>query len=287
MDPIAKTAYYCCGVRMLDARSDHPVCGDHLAEHFMDAEARALFRRFDDLHGPNHSNAARHRLVDDLLRERLRAEPHLRVLLLGAGFDTRAFRLHGGSWLEVDQPAIVALKNGILPADGARNPLRRLAVEFGRDDLHECLAEWCDAAAPTVVVMEGVSMYLSPQQLRGTLRTLQRLLPRHALICDLMTRTFARRYGAQLRKRIMELGGQFAALMDQPAGFVAAQGYRLAAHFSIPGRAVDHGSVRIPRWIFNTLLRSLRDGYQLYVFEHGTDGGAADAPRAPRPDAAS
>ena len=34
--------------------------------------------------------------TEDLVREALRADPHRRVILLGAGFDTRAFRLTGG-----------------------------------------------------------------------------------------------------------------------------------------------------------------------------------------------
>lgn len=269
MDPIAKTAYYCCGVRMLDAQGAKPICGDHLAERFMDAEARALFKRFEDLPAPNASNAARHRIIDDLLRGRLAAQPQLRVLLLGAGFDTRAFRLSGGEWLEVDQPSVIALKNEILPAASAPNPLQRMEMDFGTENLQDKLASWCDPAVPTVVVMEGVSMYLSPGPLGITLKALQRVLPRHTLICDLMTRKFASRYSAKLRERIVELGGSFAELMDDPGSFVAAQGYRRAGDFSIPGRAAEHGSLPIPSWLLNTLLRSVRDGYRVYVFESG------------------
>lgn len=270
MDPIAKTAYYCCGVRTMDAHSANPVCGDTLAERFMDAEAKAVFKHFEDLGYPNASNAARHRIVDDLLRERLAANPQLRVLLLGAGFDTRAFRLHGGDWLEVDQPSIIAIKNKIMPAAGAPNPLGRMTMDFAKDRLEDKLAEWSDATLPTVVVMEGVTMYLSPEQFADTAQALHRLLPRHTLICDLITRRFARRFSAKLRRRIVALGGEFAELMDDPASLVASQGYRQAASFSIPGRAAEHGSVRLPRWLLNTLLRSLRDGYRIYVFE-GTE----------------
>jgi methyltransferase (TIGR00027 family) len=264
VDPIAKTAYYCCGVRMADARSARPVCGDELAQRFMDAEARALFKRFEHFRGPNASNAARHRIIDDLLRERLAAESGLRVLLLGAGFDTRAFRLQGGQWLELDQPALIARKEAILPASEAPNPLQRLTIDFARERLADKLAPWA-GAAPTMVVMEGVSMYLGPEELASTLHTLGQLLPGHTLVCDLMTRTFARRYSGRLRRRIMELGGNFAELLDDPEGLITAQGYRPLARHAIAGRAVEHGSIPLPRWLFNTLLRSLRDGYQVHV----------------------
>jgi hypothetical protein len=36
---------------------------------------------------------------------------------------------------------------------------------------------------------------------------------------------------------------------------------------SIAGAAVDYGAPFAPRWLLNTLLRSLRDGYRTYIFD--------------------
>lgn len=96
LEPVSKTAYYCCGVRALDAGATHPVCGDQYAERFMTAEAWALFEPFRGFRAPNASNIARHRLIDDLLRARLARQPETTVVIVGAGFDARAFRLPGG-----------------------------------------------------------------------------------------------------------------------------------------------------------------------------------------------
>jgi methyltransferase (TIGR00027 family) len=274
MNPIARTAYYCCGVRMKDARSADPLCGDDLAHHFMDAEAQELFRQFECFRGPNASNVARHRIIDDLLRKYLQINPRLRVLLLGAGFDTRAFRLAGGQWLELDQPALISFKESRLPSAGAPNSLQRVGIDFARESLAGKLAHW-QGDESVVVVMEGVSMYLGPEQLQATLDTLGEVFPRHLLVCDLMTPAFSRRYSSGLRRRIRELGGDFAQLLDDPAQFVTASGYRQLGRFSIARRAVEHGTLPIPRWIFNTLLRSLRDGYQIHVFE---SADSLDAP---------
>ncbi|MFL6665394.1 MAG: class I SAM-dependent methyltransferase [Rhizobacter sp.] len=268
MDPIAKTAWYCCGARAADARSERPVCGDHLADRFMEGEAQAVFQRFAGrkFQAPNVSNATRHRIIDDLLRERLRAQPDLPVVLLGAGFDTRAFRLTGGRWLELDQPAVIALKEEKLPAAQAPNPLQRIAIDFARDSLADKLAPWAGTPG-AVVVMEGVSMYLEPDALRATASTLQRLLPGHTLVCDMIDSTFVRRYSGPLRQAIRELGGEFAAPQDDPAGLVASLGYRKAGEWSVVGRSVELGALQMPRWLLNTLMRSLRDGYRVYRFE--------------------
>ena len=56
-------------------------------------------------------------------------------------------------------------------------------------------------------------------------------------------------------------------IVHYPAATVASAGYGLRDKRSVPGAAVDFGTVGLPRWLLNTLLRSLRDGYQVYTFE--------------------
>ena len=93
MGPISNTAFYCCGIRMRDAESARPVCGDQFAKLFMNEHGMEIYRRFAGERGPNMSNVARARYIDDLLRARLAANPRLQVVLFGCGFDSRAFRL--------------------------------------------------------------------------------------------------------------------------------------------------------------------------------------------------
>jgi hypothetical protein len=82
-----------------------------------------------------------------------------------------------------------------------------------------------------------------------------------------MTAKFARRYSAAIRQRITELGGQFAPLVDDPSSIVQAAGYRQVERVSMVARACELGALKIPRFLLNTVLRSLRDGYCAYRFE--------------------
>ena len=50
-------------------------------------------------------------------------------MIICAGFDTRAFRLPGGCWVELDEPALLAPKEAELPARSAPNPRTRVAIE--------------------------------------------------------------------------------------------------------------------------------------------------------------
>ena len=87
-------------MRAADAASDTRICGDTLAERFMNDEARRVWEEFKSFTLPNASNAARHVMIDEHLRRALAADPSAIVVIIGCGFDTRAFRLSGGRWSE-------------------------------------------------------------------------------------------------------------------------------------------------------------------------------------------
>ncbi len=266
MEQIAKTAYYCCGVRAADAKRDQPLCGDTIAGRFMTGEGEEIFARFKDLKGPNLFNVLRHRIIDDWLKERLRDTPDLRIVLLGAGFDTRAFRFPGGRYVEIDQPEIIAAKEAKLPASAAPNPLARVAIEFSAEALAEKLAPW-RGEHPVVVVMEGVAFYLKKTELRKTLNTLVTTFPRHVLMCDLATAPFVRQHCDWLKLWVEELGGHLGEPFDDPAAAVMASGYRERARISLADRARELGKLPIPSLLYNTVLRGLQTGYQVYRFE--------------------
>jgi methyltransferase (TIGR00027 family) len=266
LKPVSKTAYYCCGVRALDAGVSRSVCSDRYAQRFMTPEAWALFEPFRDLHAPNATNVARHRMIDDLVQARLARRPETGVVVIGAGFDTRPFRLRGGRWVELDEPALIALKEERLPASEAPNPLARVSVTFGREPLEEALRPFRHLTEP-IVVLEGVLPYLSAAEVERLLQALRNTFTHLTLICDLTTRGFARLYAGKIGKRLRELGAPYGRLEREPLELIEGGGFRLTSRESIAGRAVALGTLGFSRWLLATVLRSLRDGYTVAIFE--------------------
>jgi methyltransferase (TIGR00027 family) len=268
MNAVAKTAYYCCGVRAADAKSGNPICGDTFAERFMTEEGRAAFAHFDkpEYRDPNKSNAVRARIIDDILRDEIAARPDVPVFIVGAGFDTRAFRLGGGRWFEFDQPELIKTKNALLPASESSNPLKRIAVVFEKGELEKKLSKWA-GTTDAIVVLEGVSEYLTQDQLAETLRIFRTALPRHKLICDLMNERFRLKYTGKFREELRKLGTDFETLSYRPEETVIKAGYRVHSSASVVGRSCELGAVRIPRLLLMTFLRSLRDDYRVYRFD--------------------
>lgn len=267
MKPISQTAFYCCGVRMQDAERDKPVCGDVYAKVFMNEDGLRILEKFKDETGPNSSNVARHRIIDDLLRQELAAHPDLRVVIIGAGFDSRAYRLEGGTWLELDEPQVIAYKNERLPVSDSQNELHRIAIDFSSDSLEDKLSPFAGRGGPVVVVVEGVFMYLEQRAIEQLLHTLPRLFPRHKLICDLMTRKFFEKYGRTMHEKLTGMGATFKFTADNPEEIFVKSGYQRVDRISIVVKSTEFERRKIPKILFRTLLRTLANGYAIYVFE--------------------
>lgn len=265
MKPVSKTAFYCTGVRALDARKAQPACGDHYAERFMDGEGWKTFAPFVGFTGPNASNAARPRIIDDLLRERLAMARDQRVVLIGAGFDSRAFRLTGGRWLEVDEPQVFAFKEPRLPEATAPNPLTRLPVDFSTERLLDRLRPFAESG-PVTIVVEGVLMYLGETRIRELLQTLRATFPRGEILCDVMTATFFNRFSRPIHEKIQELGASFT-LPERPIEAIFnEESYTQTAQISIARHPSALPHMPLPMRVFVRMSRTFRDGYTIRVF---------------------
>ena len=263
--PVSRTAFYCCVIRADDAARPDPLCGDTFAARFVNDEVRRDLAAATRLRNPAMSNVARHRMVDDLVRDAVASDPARRIILVGAGFDTRAYRMPAGRFIEIDDPSLLAFKEQRLPSAEATPPIERIPGVFQSSSPEQYLKPLAgDDRA--LVILEGVSMYLTDGALGQLAEGLTRYLPNGTLICDLMSAVFARRFGGALQKAFRSLGATFGNQSAQPSELFVNAGMTPASHRSIPGYASQFGRLPIPQWLLNTLLRELRDGYQLWVF---------------------
>lgn len=144
---------------------------------------------FLDLGWPRTRSSAvvRTRLIDDLLREAMRGGAR-QALLLGAGFDSRPYRLvelGGVPVFEVDHPSTQKAKRHRLEARLGRLPgsVRFVPVDFEKDDLEAALRQaGFDARTATVAIWEGVVSYLTAPAVDQNFRMLARMLAPGSLL---------------------------------------------------------------------------------------------------------
>jgi methyltransferase (TIGR00027 family) len=121
----------------------------------------------------------RHRFMDEHMLDAL-ASGAAQVLMLGAGYDSRAYRfadvLDGRPVYEVDLAPISRRKAAIVEAHAARfgpTAVHRVEIDFQVDSLEQRLVESGFApGAPTYVVWEGVTPYLSSDAVSAALETI-------------------------------------------------------------------------------------------------------------------
>ena len=265
-NPISRTAYYTLGVRAWDASRSKPVCGDSFAKDFMNEEAQNVWREFKDQLMPNASNASRHAIIDTYLHDALSVASDSQVVIIGAGFDTRAFRIKGGVWIEVDEPAIITYKESKLAASKAYNKLIRIPIHFATESLPDKLTPFAKPAT-THIIIEGVLMYLTHEQRKHLIKDLQNLFPKHIVYCDLMRQSFFEKYGGPIHEKITALGARFTDMTEHPENLFLDNGYRMLSCVSIPLYAARNAKIGIPSFIIRYFLKTLRDGYQICRFE--------------------
>ena len=188
MQGASSTALMVCAYRARATRWARPIMTDRWAAALAGDDGERIAAGFD-VHWPAMEIwlALRVAYLDRLVAlatDRLGAR---QVVILGAGYDTRAARLPkaGVRYFEVDHPDTQAAKRERLatlpgyPIDAAIYA----PCDFEREDPVERLrAAGLDAREPTLVLWEGVVPYLSEAAVRATATTLARGLDSLSLI---------------------------------------------------------------------------------------------------------
>lgn len=123
--------------------------------------------------GALSSGIARTRYIDDLLQQTIQHNIK-QVIILGAGFDTRALRLDFLSAIpviEIDHPNTARRKTSILKKSLGHLPnhIHYWQIDFNKESLQELAArEKLDFSIPTTIIWEGVTNYLDEQAINNT-----------------------------------------------------------------------------------------------------------------------
>lgn len=168
-------------LRALDASSPEPVLGDGYA---VEAVRRIGFD-WDRLAKRGLANdcyavALRANRFDEIATEFLRHHETAAVVNLGCGLDSRAFRIApppGVRWFDVDLPEVIELRSRLYADGEGYRMLAGSATDAHR--LHELPPD-----RPTLVIIEGLLMYLSPAVNRELLQRLTARFPTGEILFD-------------------------------------------------------------------------------------------------------
>ncbi|MDQ6840712.1 MAG: SAM-dependent methyltransferase [Actinomycetota bacterium] len=251
MNAIGRTARLTAAARAVESRQPDRLFVDDYAEALAGPEGFALMERLEAFTGGrNPVLPLRTRFYDEVIHGVVHQGQVRQVVLLAAGFDSRAFRLTwpiGTTVFEVDQPALLADKATVLaelraePACDHRIVAADLTDDWtsalddaGYDDQQTCL--W---------VAEGLLCYLPEPAVAQLLRTTSDHSRKGSqLATDFIGNTFlASPAMAPMRTTLTEIGAPWQSGSDQPEQLLTATGWR-------PERVLQPGE---PGFDFRTL----------------------------------
>jgi methyltransferase (TIGR00027 family) len=278
-NPAAQTAL---GTMVLAAveqqeAAERRLVDDDLAPQFLPAAQRALVRATRwapvrrlwiaavERSGPGlwANLTCRKRFIDDKLDESL-ADMQA-VVILGAGLDTRPYRLAHRSEIpvyEVDLPVNIDRKAAVVrrALGGPPATVHLVPVDFERDDLSAALAaHQYRSAIRTFFIWEGVTQYLTADAVAATFEYLGHAAPSSRLVFTYVRRDFidgVNLYGAaplyrrfRQKRHVWHFGMQPEEVPD----FLAQYGWRvieqagpdyLVQHYVVPtGRSLGASEI--------------------------------------------
>lgn len=191
--------------------------------------------------GARPSGIARTRLIDDMVLRAVEGGVE-QIVVLGAGFDCRAYRLgplQATRVFEVDRAEVLAMKRERLQLALGAWPehVRFVDIDLGRQDPGEALgAARFDRARRTFFLWEGVTNYLDAEAVDATLRFIATVVAGSQVCFTYVDRaaldgsmTFP---GQRTLERTLGRAGERWTFGFDPAdlgGYLAARGLRLLA----------------------------------------------------------
>ena len=229
-----------------------PICDDPWASGIAGEEGHAVARRYDEAFV--HMElwvALRTAFIDERVRRLTSPSGGVtQVVLLGAGFDTRAARLarSGVRFFEVDREETQAVKLSRL-ATLAGYPVANasyVTCDFERQDFLERLTgSGYRADEPALFIWEGVTPYLTEPAVRGTLRRIASGADaRSVVVFDHLRRRIVSGEGhdpkdEQSRAFVADLGEPLEFGVDYPLPMLYEEGFRRVRMLTFDEVALD------------------------------------------------
>jgi len=246
--PVAMTAQFTAKAREVESQRPDALFHDPWAHLFSGRPGNAWLAR-QPQENPGLPLVIRTRYFDDFFQAHRNDPASEQVVILAAGYDTRAYRLEWPTQTrlyEIDQPAVLARKEELMQGANATPRCERHAIgmdlEFGWTA--PLLAAGFQPEHPSLWLIEGLLMYLTPTDAETVMTTVARMAsPGSRAALDLLNQATLTSPRTRDRvERLAQRGMPWQFGVDDPTAWLASLGW--AAHTI----SVAEAGVHYQRW---------------------------------------
>ena len=235
------------------------ILNDPMAERIWKAEAFPI-------HGKSkwlaYNMAMRARVFDDWTEAMLRANPDALVLHIGCGLDSRCLRVKEtyANWIDADFPEVLSLRRKYYEENDAYH---MMAIDASKA---EQIARLPDSET-AIVVLEGISMYLTNAQVRCMLRAIEKKYPQLHILMDVYTEFGAK--ASRYKNPVNDMGVTELYGIDDVKALLDDTRIKLKAEHSFTPDRLINELKPFERVFFRTMFaeKIYRRIYRLYELE--------------------
>ena len=204
--------------------------------------------------------AMRAALFDGYVRDFAAAHPDGLVLQLGVGLDSRVRRVPvGNAWYDLDFPDVIDMRRTYFPEDERYRLIGAPALP----------ADWIEdvpRAAHALVLAEGLSMYLSEEDMRTLMAALQKHFGQTTFVFDAYSRTAAKL--SALKNPVNAVKAKIDFAMDDPETLITGtQGMRVIRNADIITPEAVTRLKGVDRWRFRFMGRFGKGFYRIFGYD--------------------
>lgn len=170
---ITETLYIPLVARATETKRDNPIVYDLKAVEIID-QLDVSNKTVDGGEISTLGILARTKVIDEEVQKKLTANPNTTVINLGAGLDTRIFRLHNDvvKWYDLDLPKVITLRGRFI---GENERIRFIAKSV----LDTSWIDDIDTSESNniIIIAEGLLMYFAAEDVRQIFHSLARHFP--------------------------------------------------------------------------------------------------------------
>ena len=200
-------------------------------------------------------------VFDEWVRYEINKSPEAVVLHIGCGMDSRALRVDGGTlyWFDVDFPEVIAERRKYY----TETPYYKMIPTDARK------AEWIEEITQknhAIIIMEGVSMYMAPDEIKSLFANLSCHFEHISLLVDCYSTMAARM--SKYKNPINDVGVTRVYGTDDPIDFAKGNMTFVREHDMTPERYIKELS-GMERRIFSRLYAGgfTKKLYRLYEYK--------------------